>query len=419
MPRIEYSYIGLASRANCMSAQIENTLMAALQQFEATEANLAKSERLWQEILKKIPNQSPNYFQFGSDPDYDNLHRAFREVIAALPAIDGWKPECRLMGLNDIARARIEAQELMELDMFLDVEESIEAPGRELQEYRFKFNRKRLELIQNILSDLIDIVDSDIRNITNNIDPNIKVSALMEGTCWEALRDHVNQIDTLLGSMRRPPRWGDLLRHLRFGQVGDFRDIEQVDWPSVKKGLRECLYSANDPIPVKVKDLSDLVANHPRGPVATKLNWEKLSPDDFERLIFDLISAEPGYENPEWLMKPNAPDRGRDLSVTRVVADQLSGTIRNRVIIQCKHWLSRSINAPDVAAQIAQMKLWGLPRVNVCIIATSGRFTLDAVQYIEQHNQSDTALHIEMWPESHLERLLASRPALIAEFRLR
>jgi hypothetical protein len=402
-----------------MSAQIENTLMAALQQFEATEANLVKLERLWQEILKKIPNQSPNYFQFGSDPDYDNLRRAFKEVIAALPAIDGWKPECRLMGLSDIARARLEAQELMELDVFLDVEDSIEAPGRELQEYRFKFNRKRLELIQNILSDLIDIVDSNIGNITDNIGPDIEVSALMEGTYWEALRDHVNQIDTLLGRMKRPTRWGDLLRHLRFGQVGDFHDIEQMDWPSVKKGLRESLYSANDPIPVRVKDLSDLMSNQTRGPVATKLNWERLSPDDFERLIFVLISVESGYENPEWLMQPNAPDRGRDLSVTRVVADPLSGTIRGRVIIQCKHWLSRSINVPDVTSLIAQMKLWEPPRVNVHIIATSGRFTLDAVQYIEQHNQSDTALHIEMWPESHLERLLAARPALIAEFRLR
>ncbi len=161
------------------------------------------------------------------------------------------------------------------------------------------------------------------------------------------------------------------------------------------------------------------MANQPRGPIATKLNWEKLPPDDFERLIFVLIGAEPGYENPEWLMQPNAPDRGRDLSVTRVVADPLSGTIRSRVVIQCKHWLSRSINVPDVTALIAQMKLWEPPRVNVHIIATSGRFTLDAVQYIEQYNQSDTALHIEMWPESHLERLLASRPALIAEFGLR
>ena len=51
--------------------------------------------------------------------------------------------------------------------------------------------------------------------------------------------------------------------------------------------------------------------------------------------------------------------------------------------------------------------------------ATSGRFTADAVALIEKQNQSDSALRIEMWAESHLERLLASRPALIAEFSLR
>jgi hypothetical protein len=55
----------------------------------------------------------------------------------------------------------------------------------------------------------------------------------------------------------------------------------------------------------------------------------------------------------------------------------------------------------------------------VQIIATSGRFTSDAVAIIEKHNLSDSALRIEMWPESHLERLLASRPAIIAEFSLR
>jgi hypothetical protein len=72
-----------------------------------------------------------------------------------------------------------------------------------------------------------------------------------------------------------------------------------------------------------------------------------------------------------------------------------------------------------VTTLIGQMNLWEPPRVDVHIIATSGRFTSDAVTYIEKHNQSDTALHIEMWPESHLELLLAARPSLIAEFGLR
>jgi hypothetical protein len=65
------------------------------------------------------------------------------------------------------------------------------------------------------------------------------------------------------------------------------------------------------------------------------------------------------------------------------------------------------------------MELWQPPRVDGLIIATTGRFTADAIALIEQHNQADRALHIDMWADSHLEMLLAVRPHLIAEFRLR
>jgi hypothetical protein len=136
-------------------------------------------------------------------------------------------------------------------------------------------------------------------------------------------------------------------------------------------------------------------------------------------LIFTLISDAPGYENPEWLMQTRAPDRGRDLSVTRVIQDELAGTLRLRVVIQCKHWTSRSVNLAETAAAKEQMALWTNPRVDVLVIATSGRFTADAVTWIEAHNNSGAAPRIEMWPESHLERLLASRPGIIAEFGLR
>lgn len=104
-----------------------------------------------------------------------------------------------------------------------------------------------------------------------------------------------------------------------------------------------------------------------------------------------------------------APGRGRDLSVYRVHVDSLGGTIRQRVIIQCKHWLSKSVGAQEITALREQMRLWEPPRVDVHVIATSERFTSDAVAIIEKHNQSDSALKIEMWPESHLD--LASKSA--------
>jgi len=57
--------------------------------------------------------------------------------------------------------------------------------------------------------------------------------------------------------------------------------------------------------------------------------------------------------------------------------------------------------------------------VDELIVVTTGRFTTDAVDFIEKHNRSADAMRIEMWPDSHLERLLSRRPELIAEFRLR
>lgn len=65
------------------------------------------------------------------------------------------------------------------------------------------------------------------------------------------------------------------------------------------------------------------------------------------------------------------------------------------------------------------MALWNAPRVDVLVVATSGRFTADAVEWVETANAAGAPPRIEMWSESHLECLLASRPALIAEVGLR
>lgn len=51
-----------------MNANDNSPLMGALQQFEATEANLVKLERLWQEIVKLVPRG----IVFGSNPDYED-----------------------------------------------------------------------------------------------------------------------------------------------------------------------------------------------------------------------------------------------------------------------------------------------------------------------------------------------------------
>ena len=394
----------------------ESPLNAALRHFEAAEANLIKSEKVLAEIQETIPDG----IAFGDNPEYETNCRMFEALLDALPKINGWKPDIYLFELDQIAQNRLDANEIGEIECIVSVERQIGEPSKLLREYRHRFNQKRRELIRDALLELIDTIDANLRNLLKLYEVDQPQNEVVTDGEFEELKQNVAQIATLLGSaVAKPPRWSDLHRHMHFGMIGDLHDIIEHDWPAVKAGLRKSIYGEKEPVPVEIEDLGVLVSAKPRGPVATKLKWENLTEEEFERLIFALISTENRYENPEWLMKTNAPDRGRDLSVYRVYDDPLGGTVRQRVIIQCKHWLSKSVNPTEIATLKEQMKLWEPPRVDIHVVATSGRFTADAVTGIEKHNQSDTALRIEMWPESHLERLLTSRPAIIAEFGLR
>jgi hypothetical protein len=394
----------------------DSPLNAALRHFEAAEANLNKAEKVLSELNAAIPSG----IEFDENPEYEENCRSFSALLASLPRIDGWKPDISLMALDEIAQNRLDAHEVGEIEYIVSVERQIGEPARLLREYRYRFNQTRRKLIRDALTELIDAIDANLRELRKILDEDAPSNDVIINPEFDQLKENIAQINTLLGSsVSKPARWTDLHRHMHFGMLGDLHDIIELDWPSVKAGLRKSLYGEREPMPVDVEDLGVLVSHKPRGPVATKLLWERLNDEYFERLIFALISSEHGYENPEWSMKPNAPDRGRDLLVYRVYTDALGGTFRQRVIIQCKHWQSKSVGPSEIATLKEQMKMWEPPRVDVLVIATSGRFTPDAVAIIEKQNQSDSALRIEMWPESHLERLLASRPAIIAEFGLR
>lgn len=393
-----------------------STIMAALEQFEATEANLIKLERLWDEMAALIPTR----IAFGGNVEYEDRARSFDVLVASLPKIGGLKPTATPLDLDGLAQSRLDAMELDEPSAHVSVERWIEEPGRELQEYRFRFNNMRRALIRDALIGLIDQIDADLRGVRAVVGVDAERRQQIDKEVWSDMREHMKQIEVLLGSsVKKPARWSDMMRHIHFGCVGDLHDIEAMNWPDVKDSLRKGLYGVNEAVPVQVEDLSALVATRPTGPITTALSWSKIDDQTFERLIFTLISDTLGYENPEWLMQTRAPDRGRDLSVMRVIQDELSGTLRLRVVIQCEHWTSRSVSLSEVSSTKDQMSLWPNPRVDVLIIATSGRFTADAVTWIEQHNANGASPRIEMWPESHLERLLAARPAIIAEFGLR
>ncbi len=394
-----------------------------LRQLEATEANLVKLERLWDEIEQLIDGNVISAPDVTLDEAHEDLCRRFRLVLGKLPAINGWSPSECLMDYNQIKLFRWDAGEVGEPGIHVSTEESIHRQGHELRAYRFEFNAFRRTLTRKAVQELARGIDECLQRLAATMASDAHTynpSAPMSDPDWDELRSHVTQIDTLLGSsVARPPRWHDVRRHIAFGLVCDLNDIIEHDWPTVKPALERALYGDDDPLPVEIQDLSELAVSGPPGTVATKLNWERLTAQDFERLLFCIVRDAEGYENPQWLTQTNAADRGRDLSVEQVEHDPLGGFCRKRVIAACKHWLRKSVAPRDVSLLRDQMRLHQPPRVDRLIIATSGRFTDDAVALIEKHNQEDRALHIDMWPESHLEHLLAERPHLVAEFGLK
>lgn len=382
----------------------------ALKQFEAVEANYAKLERLGSQI--KVSLQTAN-----EAGQYSQLHRSFELISKQMPTIEGFALELCLPQPNDIKWESIVGAESRGTKISLALEASISRQVEILSNYRSRLEAKRRELARQAVETYCTQIETKLSELKPAARKR-KHNAKMPKKRWEELKMLFKSIDALLGnSLARPARWSDMARHLAFGVKCDYNDIVEQDWPNIRQWLDRSLYGDSDPLPVTTKDLGDVVSSRPQGPVSTELRWEVLTPADFERLILNLIDCTPTYENARLLTHTNAPDRGRDLSVERVTQDPLTGTRRHRIILACKH--TSSVNLKVVAELREQMKLWEPPKVDELIIVTAGRFTTDAIDYIERHNRGTEPLRIEMWPDSRLERLLADRPQLIAEFRLR
>jgi len=389
-----------------MTDNVRPDLDSALKQFERVAANLQKAERVWSDLRAAALTAE----------EHEGRIRVFRDLSSALPAIDGFRVDAIPMSKTEMQLAWFDAGEVDEPEFHVQTDERIGAPGAELREYRHRFDRARREIVRSRVVEVVQAVDGLAAQMVNR---RAAGDARSEDH-WNLLGGQIAELDRLLGdSTARPARWRDLRRHLSFGDDVDLNDILDTDWPSVKAELDRFMYDEFEPVPVEVDDLGALVTTRPKGPVTTALDWSRMPADAFERLLFELISNETGYENPNWLMKTAAADQGRDVEAHRVTVDGLSGTRRERVMVQCKHWQSRSVGRDDIVLCVEAVRLWEPPCVDVLIVATSGRFSRDAVTWREKRELDRTVPRVEFWPDSHLEMLLARRPHLIATFGLR
>ncbi len=386
---------------------------AILAKLDATEANIAKLESIWRKMQKHFPNRPD------ADKDsYDKLHRHFQRIVGSLPTIDGYEFKECLWDFDSLYQAYVSSGDIDEPEALASFEIDIHRQGATIAEYRFRYDTMRKKLLHGSIMKLSQTIRSEIERI-NTLSVGYEFSQKIDRDEWMSISASYDALDTMLGSStKRPKAWHDMQRHIGFGERNDIENIRDEDWPRIEPFLNRVFVGDLDPIPVDASDLNELEGSTITE-TPSKLQWGRLSAEDFERLVFSIVSSAEGYENPQWLTRTNAADKGRDVSVFRVLSDSLSDQTRLRVFIACKHYTKKSINDSEIESLRAQMRLWDGPRVDVLVIASSGRFTTNAVEYVDRHNEGNDVLRIEMWPESHIERLLARRPDLIASFNLR
>ena len=380
--------------------------------MDRVAANLARLDGIWERAKPLLPS-SPSR---GSSQEYDDLRRSWSSLCRGLLPIDGFTVSDELPDADAAGQAFIEYWEIGE--PAFELMNELEQPGRDLDEYRFRLAQARRKAVRERLDDLTMSIDMSIKAVVEGIARSSQETLANERTA--EVVEAMSEVERLLGdTLERSGRWGDMHRHMRFSEGHDWHDILEFDWPSVKADIESTALAEADPIPVPDIDLGIAASSRPEGGVSTALNWSALGDDDFERLLFDLLRGLDGYQNVDWLMKTRASDRGRDLGLERVTSDGAGSIRTERVIVQAKHWQSRSIAPADISANLATVSLWEPPVIRALIIATSGRFSADGVAFAENHNNAGKMPFIELWPDSRLETILAQRPDLVAAHHLR
>jgi hypothetical protein len=380
--------------------------------FDAAAANLAKAVAVWDRAEPLLPKTAV----LGDPPGFDDLARAWLDLIAELPLIDGWTITDALPTPNDIGRGFLDWMEAGEPPW--PVYEDMEKPDKDIKEYSYRLRRARRRAVRTRIEILVSEVDRllplAVRDVARDSTNELETSETV------TIRDHIAEIDRLLAdTCPRVGRWSFLHRHMSFGEGHDWWDVLEFDWPSVKPEILSAAITETDPLPVPDVDLGTAANSEPTGGVTTSLSWNSLSDTDFERLLFDLLRGLDGYDNVDWLMKTHATDHGRDLALFRTLTDGSGLVRRERVVVQAKHWQSRSVDPSSILDVVSRLPAWEPPHIHCLIVATSGRFTPDAIRFVESHNEKGADPRIETWPDAQLEAMLARRPELTAAYGLR
>lgn len=145
------------------------------------------------------------------------------------------------------------------------------------------------------------------------------------------------------------------------------------------------------------------------------LNWDDLRPDDFEQLLYDLLS-ELGFINVDWRKgtpkKAASPDSGRDLEADMQREDADGHNWIEHWFIQAKHH-SSAVSPADFRDALA----WAEARRPEVLLLAVSALSNPSKQYIEDYERTNKpSFRIRVWERPRIERLLSRYPDLLRRY---
>jgi hypothetical protein len=178
-----------------------------LNAMDRAAANLAKLEDVWRRARAFIPTGPAR----GSHPEYDDLRRAWSDLISGLPRIDGWTITEDLPDIDEIGQMFIDYLEISEQP--IGAFEAGEQPAKDLAEYRYRLNRARRRAARERLAQLTTVIDASLPRLL--VDVARDSQARLEGSEVDQITTAVDEIERLL-----PVPTGALRSARRPGAVG-------------------------------------------------------------------------------------------------------------------------------------------------------------------------------------------------------
>lgn len=226
--------------------------------FDRAKTNLEKLEKVWEQARRLLLTPGTH---LGNTPEYAALEHDWNNLLVGLPPIGGWTIRHGLPAMGTIDQAHQVHPNKGTLPD--EARAEIERPGYDLTTYRNLLLRARRQVTTQRLAELSAEVTRLIEGVVTNIPspedgaPTLSArQARVETTAGEQIETNLDELERLFDPVvERSGRWSEMRRHLRFGEPHDWREIAEIDWPSVASDIEEAKIGDTDPIPVPVVDL--------------------------------------------------------------------------------------------------------------------------------------------------------------------